>query len=136
MANVDYSDYQGVLEMKKEIAAYYQIAVALKKELTGAQTETQLACERLRKMSYNVGINSKTWAGQDAESYAQTARDICSELEAAEALYIKGLDELIEYFDKENERLTEFAQKAVKEMGILSKGIYYGKGLFGMSHNK
>ena len=121
----DYEDYLSLKERKQEIQDYYAIAQTLKAELETSTAEHQYYKELVRKMSYNVGTDSKYWSGPDAESYANTARDICSKLREAESTYLQGLQDIMDYCDKEAERYSRLILETEEKMNAWAKAQHF-----------
>lgn len=117
----DYNYYLWLKEEKKKNAAYYADAKRLKDELAGGQAYHQYCCELLNKMSYSVGLSSKSWGGQDAQAYANTAREICAGLKEAERAYLEAMEGIMELCDRESERLGKLILEAEEEMDAWSK---------------
>ena len=125
MATYDYEDYQSLIESKKEIQNYYATAKSLKDEIEAGGLAHQQARGYLALGITHVGEGSVHWTGPDAESYRYTAQEICDNLKKAEAMYIQGLQEIMDYCDKESARYSEWILKVKENMGVDDKLAHF-----------
>ena len=126
------TEYEKMEARLEQIEIYLKIASDLYNEVYNGELDYQYYEELLRKMSYNVGQGSKLWSGEDAVTYAATAREICTKIREAEILYERSLLNIMSECRQEKEEIKA-QMKVVKEQKkkMIKQYIEANRGVLG-----
>jgi len=121
----DYDDYIYLKELQKKCRQDYQTADKLNREIQGANVEHRLCREMLKRSCNYIQCGISSWAGKDADSFANTAKEILHELWQAEEDYMTALRDIKAECDKKVAFYEEKILEVEKEMDAWSKAKHY-----------
>ena len=117
----NYDDYTYLKELQNKCRNDYQTADKLNREIQGANVEHKFSREMLRKSCSDIELGRSLWAGKDADSFANTAKEILHELWQADEDYMTALRDIKAECDKKVAFYAEKILEVEKEMDAWSK---------------